>query len=71
MIRFNEHWHSNTARANLLYQTIEGTGELSRMQARILEQQLINRFGFGANGPLLNLRNEIAPKWWNLYNIKP
>ena len=71
IIRFNEHWHSNTPRAYLNYEVFPETGGLSKIQARILEQTLINKYGFGNNGPLLNLRNEISPKWWFKYNIKP
>ncbi|MBQ7426189.1 MAG: VCBS repeat-containing protein [Prevotella sp.] len=70
-IRFAEHWRSSSPRANLYYDVFPGTGNLTRMQARILEQQYINKYGFGLNGQLYNLRNEIAPKWWLKYNIKP
>jgi predicted GIY-YIG superfamily endonuclease len=67
-IRFTEHAASNTARSTLQYRVIQGAEGLSKTQARILEQNLINQHGLGN---LLNLRNSIDPKYWWLYGIKP
>ena len=69
-IRFAEHYSSGTARANLIYSTINVKGNLSRTQARILEQTLINYYGIGSKGgQLLNKINSIAPKYWDNLSI--
>ena len=68
-LRWNEHLNSGTKRAILKYEPIE-IG-LTRMQARIIEQNLINQFGMQKYGGILyNRSNSIAPKYWELYNIK-
>lgn len=68
-IRFYEHSISNTPRATLEYRCIIKFDSL--IEARIWEQQMINQYGMMKNGGILyNLRNEIAPKYWNLYGIK-
>ena len=67
-VRFAEHAASKTARSTLGYEVIQGAEGLTKTQARILEQQLINQNGLGN---LLNLRNSIDPKYWWLYDIKP
>jgi len=67
-VRFTEHLSSNTARSDLFYRTIDGATGLTRTQARIWEQNLINQHGLGN---LLNLRNSIDPKYWWMYGIKP
>ncbi len=70
-IRFSEHLNSGTARSTLHYYTIDGTGQLSRIQARIIEQQLINKFGFYRyKGSLFNKINSISPRKWGRYGIK-
>ncbi len=70
-IRFNEHFNSGTARSHLDYYTIDGTGQLSRIQARIIEQQLINKFGLiKYEGSLFNKINSISSKKWGRYGIK-
>lgn len=70
-IRFSEHLNSGTARSSLDYYTIDGTGQLTRIQARIIEQQLINKFGlFKYEGSLFNKINSISPKKWGGYGIK-
>lgn len=69
-VRFAEHLSSSTARANLDYMCIQATGSLSRTQARILEQTLINYYGIGSKGgQLLNKINSIAPKYWDNLSI--
>lgn len=40
--RFKEHLRSGTNRANLHYEVVSGTGHLSRIQALIIEQRLVN-----------------------------
>ena len=64
--RFYEHLHSNSPRADLLYNPI--AGGLSKTNAHIWEQNLINQYGLDN---LYNQINSIAPKYWPQYNIKP
>ncbi len=69
-VRFNEHLNSGTNRASLTYVVDQNTGNLSKLNARIWEQNAINQFGLMKNGgALYNLRNEISPKYWPKYNI--
>ncbi len=69
--RFAEHYNSGTNRSSLQYETLKRTGHLSRTQARIIEQKLINAYGmkqFG--GVLYNKVNSIRPgKLWSDYGI--
>lgn len=69
--RFQEHWNSGTSRENLTYHKLDGTGGLSRLQARIIEQRLINAYGMGKNGgQLYNKINSIKPGYsWFRYGI--
>ena len=67
-VRFAEHAASNTARSSLRYRVVSGAEGLTKTQARIWEQNLINQHGLGN---LLNLRNSIDPKYWWMYGIKP
>ena len=70
MNRFIEHLSSGTERAALRYYPIEGAQGLSRIQARIIEQQLINTYGLGRNaGLLFNKINSISPRYWNNWGI--
>lgn len=65
--RFDEHLTSSSPRNSLSYRPLDGTGHLSRIQARIIEQRLINAYGLGINGgQLYNKINSIAPgiKWY-------
>lgn len=57
---------SGTARADLDYRVIYSG--LSRMNARVMEQMMINQFGLEN---LYNSINSIAPKYWDYYNIMP
>ncbi len=44
---------------------------MTRTQARILEQKLINKYGLGKKGgQLFNKINSISPKYWEQYGIK-
>jgi hypothetical protein len=44
---------------------------MTRLEGRIWEQTQIMKFGMQkSGGQLLNLRNEIAKKYWDLYGIK-
>ncbi len=71
-VRFAEHVASGTARSALGYEVINGATGLTRTQARIWEQTLINQYGLQKNGGLLfNKINSIAPKYWWQYSTKP
>jgi hypothetical protein len=71
-VRFAEHAASGTAKAPLQYRVIKGAEGLSRIDARIWEQSLINQYGLRKNGgQLFNQINSIAPKYWWQYGIKP
>lgn len=67
-IRYQEHWRSKTPRANLDYKNVTKIHSLTRMEARIKEQNLINYYGLKN---LYNKRNEIAPKHWIDFGITP
>lgn len=70
-VRFAEHLNSGTAKSLLDYRVIDGATGLTRTQARVWEQKLINQYGLGKNGgQLLNKVNSIAPKYWWQYGIK-
>ena len=58
---------SRTNRANLTYEIIKETGNLSYTQARIWEQKLINKYGLNN---LYNKINSISPSYWDKYGIK-
>jgi hypothetical protein len=70
-IRFGEHLNSvGTGKELLKYRVIDGATGLTRDQARIWEQSLINQYGLGRDGGLLlNKINSIAPKNWSQYGI--
>jgi RHS repeat-associated protein len=65
-VRFGEHLNSGTARSFLDYSVVRGN--LSRIDARILEQNMINQHGLPN---LLNRINSIAPRYWQQHNIQP
>lgn len=67
LVRFGEHLNSGTGKALLDYRVVPGATNLSRIDARIMEQTLINQHGLNN---LLNIRNSIAPKNWWQYGIK-
>lgn len=70
-MRFSEHLNSGTNRATLHYEVIDKTGNLNKINARIMEQTLINKYNMQKNGgDLFNLRNEIRPKFWKQHGIK-
>lgn len=71
-IRFAEHANSiGTGKELLQYRVIEGATGLTRTQARVWEQNLINIHKLGRNGGmLLNKVNSIAPKHWAKHGIR-
>lgn len=69
-LRFVEHLKSGTERSALHFRPVRSLS--SKAEMRIWEQMSINKFGLMKNGGLLlNIRNEIAPKYWNQFGIKP
>ncbi len=70
--RFAEHAVSGTVRSALDYRVVDGATGLSRIDARIWEQTLINKYGLGTNnGQLFNQINSISPRYWWQYSITP
>ena len=70
-VRFKEHQKSKTERAELEFYSIENLKGLTKEQAHIQGQLLINQYGLGKDGGvLLNKINSISPNKWNQYNIK-
>ena len=65
-VRFGEHLRSGSARSLLDYDVISGATNLTRIDARIIEQNLINQHGLDN---LENVRNSIAPQFWSIYGI--
>ena len=70
-IRYGEHLNSGTNRAGLDFDLVpNGTG-LTKTNARIMEQNLINQYGLQRNGgQLYNRRNAIAPRHWSRFGIR-
>mgnify|MGYP000689262523 CR=1 FL=1 len=69
LVRFSEHAGSiGTGRELLRYDVI--SSGLTKQQARVLEQTIINTHGLEKNGgQLLNRINSIAPKNWEKFGI--
>ena len=72
-IRWAEHGRAiGTGRENLQYYVLEGAKNLTKTEARIFEQKLINKYGMEKLGcQLLNKINSIAPKLWGKFGISP
>ncbi len=69
--RFNEHLHSGTEKATLIYEKLPETGNLTCRKAHIMEQNYINKYGMQKNGgQLFNKINSISPKKWDNFGIK-
>lgn len=66
-MRSAENQASGTPRAELFYQAVPGATGLTRLEARIWEQRMINRYQMGN---LYNKINSIAPNYWPLYGIR-
>jgi RHS repeat-associated protein len=67
-IRATEHKNSGTERALLEFEAY--AQNLTKREARILEQTLINARGGVSSDQLLNIRNSIAPQYWESLGIK-
>jgi hypothetical protein len=67
-IRFTEHRNSGTERSFLDYKEVNGLTNLTRIEARIWEQKLINKYGLSN---LYNKINSIAPQKQAMYGINP
>ncbi|WP_428942551.1 RHS repeat domain-containing protein [Xanthomonas oryzae] len=67
-----EHVAGGGGKAGLIYQAVEGEQGLTKQQARVMEQRMINQHGLEKNGgQLLNKINSISPKYWSDYGITP
>jgi hypothetical protein len=66
LIRAAEH-RRVPAKAVLDFLEVEGASNLTKIQARVWEQKLINQRGLGN---LQNKINSIAEKYWSIYGIK-
>lgn len=70
-IRQAEHW-LDPKKAHLVFEQVKGASNLTKMEARIWEQNLINKYRLPRNGgQLLNKINSIAEKYWPQYGITP
>lgn len=65
-VRFAEHLASGTEKALLKFKVIDGARGLTKIDARVLEQKLINKHGLNN---LYNKINSIAQKYWGQYGI--
>ncbi len=72
-IRFVDHLAAaGSGRELLNYSVAEGAAFATRLEARIWEQSQILQLGLQKyGGQLLNLRNEIAGKYWPRYGLGP
>jgi len=67
-IRFGEHYRSGRMTSTLRFKPITTT--IDHNGSRILEQQLINKYGMQKNGgQLFNKINSISPKKWEKWGI--
>jgi len=65
-----KHVAAGGGKEGLVYQAVEGG--LTKQQARVMEQNLINQYGLQKNGgQLLNQINSISPKKWEANGISP
>ena len=71
-IRFGEHLRATGSGRELLnYRVVPGSTNLTRTQARVIEQNWIIQYGLGPNGgQLLNVRNSIARHRWANFGIR-
>jgi RHS repeat-associated protein len=69
--RAAEHVASGQGKEKLIYSAIQGAQNLTKQNARIWEQKLINQYGLGKNGgQLLNKINSISSKFWESLGIE-
>lgn len=69
--RIMEHLLSKTDKAKLDYIVINGTGTLSKEQARFVEQSIINQYRLPRNGGVLyNKINSVSEEKWLPWGIK-
>jgi hypothetical protein len=71
-VREAEHVAVGGGKELLRYEAIKGAANLTKTEAKVVEQKLINQYGLGKNGgQLLNKINSIADKYWVQYGIDP
>ncbi|HXB58566.1 MAG TPA: RHS repeat-associated core domain-containing protein [Candidatus Acidoferrales bacterium] len=69
-VRGAEHAAAKEGKELLRYEAVKGANNLTKMQARVYEQNLINRYGLQGEGQLLNKINSIDEKYWAQHGIK-
>lgn len=70
-LRFAEHGSAfGTGKEFLRFETVKDATSVTKINARIIEQKLINKFGMQKNGgQLFNKINSITPADWGKYGI--
>jgi hypothetical protein len=69
-VRASEHIATGGGKEILRYEVVEGATNLTRQEARVWEQKLINQYGLGKDGgQLINKINSIAEKNWQASGI--
>lgn len=64
--RANQHYAKDAAKRGLIFGVVEGMEGLTKKQARVADQKLINQYGLGN---LLNRINSVAEKYWTQLGI--
>jgi RHS repeat-associated protein len=64
-----EHIAQGGEKAKLTFQAVKGAANLTKQEARVMEQKLINQYGGTQGGQLLNKINSIAEKYWDKLGI--
>jgi RHS repeat-associated protein len=65
-----EHIASGGGKELLTYRAVDGAAGLTKQEARVIEQKLINQYGLQKDGgQLLNKINSIAEKYWSQNGI--
>ena len=61
---------TGTGREVLIYRAVKGTEGITKQEARVIEQKMINQYGLQKDGgQLLNKINSIAEKYWSKNGI--
>jgi RHS repeat-associated protein len=61
---------TGTGKEFLRYEAVEGASGLTKQEARVIEQKLINQYGLQKDGgQLLNKINSIAEKYWQVNGV--
>ncbi|WP_029274580.1 RHS repeat-associated core domain-containing protein [Pedobacter borealis] len=68
VLRWAEHVSKGGGKELLTWRVVDGAENLTRNQARVIEQTVINQQGLGN---LYNKINSISPSRWELFGVKP